>query len=513
MTSLRIRLAAGAAGLALGAPGAAPAQQQPNPQDILNQMGLGQMGAGATGLQVQQGTWIYPVRAGLHEAMLQGQDIGSDNGIDGDALARASLRAAYIEAGEPPSCPGDSRADMRGRSSIVVMTVETGSGPWNGTDQLSRLVVNQAQNRAALYLHGAASEWVPGPSFCDDGDYVLAGEGRGFLRMEYETTTHVAPLNFMAFPRTGDVDTEALEDACQRLTDLALDAYREMDRRWNTINHSYEGPVDWSVITPVPEGYGDGERASFADGTFATGDVVKAVTGSIDLTGLIRNIGGALGSNPAAMLAGATGVAQWAVMQAVQYATGAAGVATDPVQALMALLAAGNAAFADSGEPGPQQVADQAVRRLPDANGPYQGLDADYMAYAMLEGCTQPADPALAGFASGHFSWPGGTVPLSGRGLMPGQPAATASGPVGGASLSQALAIAQGMGVATPDLAQLQGNMPAGVSLDALPAPMAGQAGGGGMIAANAPEWTVSYNVELVDQGERIAADWFDPRR
>lgn len=37
--------------------------------------------------------------------------------------------------------------------------------------------------------------------------------------------------------------------------------------------------------------------------------------------------------------------------------------------------------------------------------------------------------------------------------------------------------------------------------------------GGGALIAAGAPEWFVSYNIELGTEGERIAELWFDPRR
>ena len=68
-------------------------------------------------------------------------------------------------------------------------------------------------------------------------------------------------------------------------------------------------------------------------------------------------------------------------------------------------------------------------------------------------------------------------------------------------------------GTNAPDMAEIEASLPEGFSLDALPVPLAGQAGGGGQLAPNAPEWFVSYNVQIIDEGERIAALWFDPRR
>lgn len=474
----------------------------------------GQRAPGAQGLQVQQGTWVYPVRTGLQAAMLEGREVGSGNGIDGETLARASLRAAYVAAGEAPTCPRSKRADMRGRSRVVAMTVDTGTGTFIGGRQRSRLVVNQALNRAVLYLHGEASEWIPGPSFCDDQKYVLAGRGRGFLRIEYRTASHVTPLNFMAYPSAGDIDTQQLEEACRKMRDLAVDAYQSMNRRWSTISSSYDGPIDWSVIKPVPENFGDGEHASFADGLFNTGDIIQAANGALDYTGLAQNLSNAFSASPGVSLGGVTGIAQWVVMQAAQGAMGAAGIPmVDPIDAMMAMAEMGHAAFQGSENPAARQIAGQGLQRLPGANGPFEGIDADYMIHTLLDACDQPAQQPSDGMASGHFSWGGGTITLNGHGLAPGQPAATAAAPVGAGSVSEALAKAKAMGVAVPDMAKLQGAMPQGVSLDALPAPMTGQAGGGGWIAENAPEWTLSYNVQLVDTGERIAALWFDPRR
>jgi hypothetical protein len=287
-----------------------------------------------------------------------------------------------------------------------------------------------------------------------------------------------------------------------------------MNRRWDTISTSYDGPVDWSVITPAPEGYGDGEHASFADGLFNSGDVVQAAASASDLSGLILNLGNAFSAAPSVMVAGANGAAQWAMMHVVEAALDYADIPmVDPIDAMMAMAQMGHSAFQNSGDPVHRQVADHALQRLPDANGPFEGIDADYLINNMLQACEQPAEEAPAGIASGHFSWPGGTVPLSGIGLMPGQPAATAAAPVGVTSLSDALSMAQALGAEVPSQKELQAQLPPGLSLDTLPAPMSGQAGGGVLIQPNAPEWTLSYTVELVNAGEQIAADWFDPRR
>ena len=68
-------------------------------------------------------------------------------------------------------------------------------------------------------------------------------------------------------------------------------------------------------------------------------------------------------------------------------------------------------------------------------------------------------------------------------------------------------------GANAPSPEEIEAALPEGFSLDSMPIPMAGQAGGGGQIAPGAPEWFVSYNVQIIDEGERVATLWFDPRR
>lgn len=517
---ISIRNGVAAVALAIAAFSAAAVARQPDPTALPGQLPGGGIPAipgvpGMAPLPTQEGTWIYPVGAGMHASMLEGEGVGDADGIDGDFLARASVRATYTQAGELPECPETSRNDARGRIRIVAMTVETGSGPFMGPDQLSRIVVNQSLSRAVIYLRGEAREWEPGPSFCDDGRFVEVSRGRGLLRMEYETASHVAPLNFTAFPRAGEVDISDLEDSCDAVRDLAFEAYQDMNRRWNLITHSYNGPIDTSVLIPVEEGYSDGEHASFGDGLFNTGDVVDAASSAADAVSLGASLANAFSGAPSVAASGAAGVSQWVVMQAVEPVLNAAGIQTmSPTEAMMAMAMIGYNAFAASGEPRAGEIAGHAMKRLPDPDGAFEGVDADYIVHTLLEACEGLSpEETLTGFAAGHFSWPGGTIPLSGRGLAPGEPAATANGPVQSGSLADALTLARSMGAEVPDTAELQAAMPPGMSLDSLPAPMAGRAGGGGMLASNTPEWTVRYNVDLVDDGERIAAQWFDPRR
>lgn len=492
--------------------GAALAQQTttPDPDELMRMMQAGQMPGSP--LQTQDGTWLYPVASGLHEGLLGDREIGSGNGIDGDFMARSSLQAVYTAAGEPPACDGSSRSDMRGRSRIIAMEVWTGSGPFLAENQMSRLVVNQELNRAVIYLHGDVREWVPGANFCDDGNYVLAGSGRGFLRLDYETQAHIVPLNFVAYPHPSTVDLDSLEENCRRLQDTMHDAYQDLNRRWGFLGHQYDGPIDWSVITPVPEGHDNGEQASFADGLFNTRDVVEAASGAADAVSMGRELGQVFAQAPS-LARGAGGAVGWAVVQVANQVLENA--LPDPAELMMDMAIAGDAAFRSSGEPSARAVADHAMQRVGHSDGEFRGINVDYMVHTIMSACDDIRDMDLqSGTAYGHFSWPGGMVALNGRGFAPGAPAAIASGPVQSTSIREALAMAQAYGGANaPDMAEIEANLPEGFSLDALPIPMAGQAGGGGQIAPNAPEWFVSYNVQLIDDGERIAELWFDPRR
>jgi len=188
----------------------------------------------------------------------------------------------------------------------------------------------------------------------------------------------------------------------------------------------------------------------------------------------------------------------------------------DPAEAMMMIAQAGDAAYRASGEPSAQAVHEHAQQRRQSPSGhELAGLNADYIIHTVLDACQSLDDIEMTGGdAFGYFTWPGGIAILTGRGMAPGAPAATASGPVQSGSISDALALAQSMGATNvPSTEELESQMPEGYSLDHQPAPMSGQAGGGGLIAPGAPEWFVSYNIELGTEGERIAELWFDPRR
>tara|TARA_R110000868_G_scaffold102358_1_gene281873 strand:+ start:13290 stop:14807 length:1518 start_codon:yes stop_codon:yes gene_type:complete len=495
--------------LATAMSGQSPAQTIP--PEILQQMQSGGI-PGMSPLETQTGTWLYPVRSGLQAAMMEGREIGTANGVDADFLARSSLQAVYTQSGTPPTCDGNRNADMRGRSRMVAMEVWTGSGPFLAEGQMSRLVVNQELSRAVIYLHGDVREWVPGPNFCDDQAYVLAGSGRGFLRLEYETTAHIAPLNFTAYPHPATVDLEAFADNCRQFSDRLRDSYAELNRRWSTISIPDYGPVDWSTYPPVPEGFNNGEQASFADGLFNTRQVVDAASQAADAIGVGQAVAEFFGNAPT-LARGASGIAVWAIGEATNYLAGE--VFVDPAEAMMMIAWAGDAAYRSSGDPSARAVSEHARQDVPGRDGNYRGLNVDYMMHTLLDACEAIDElEAQPGNAFGYLSWPGGAVSLTGRGLAPGAPAAIASGPVQSGSMADALALAQTMGGGrAPTEEEIQRALPEGFSLEALPAPMTGQAGGGGLLAPNAPEWFVSYNIELVDEGERIATLWFDPRR
>ena len=500
------------AALALPAFGIAHAQQPttPDPQEIIRQMQAGQMPGSP--LQVQEGTWLYPVASGIHEGLLGDRELGDGNGIDADFMARSSLQAIFTAEGEPPTCDGSNQHDMRGRSRVVAMEVWTGSGPFLGENQMSRLVVNQSLERAVIYLHGDVIEWVPGPNFCDDRQYVRAGSGRGRLRLEYETQGHIVPLNFTAYPHPSTVDLDELENSCRALQDSMHSAYQDLNRRWGFIGHQFNGPIDWSVITPVPEGYNNGEQASFADGLFNSRDAVSAAADAADAVNMGYELGQVFAQAPT-LARGAGGAVGWAVVQvANQYLENAL---PDPAQLMMDVARAGDAAYRSSGEPSARQVADHAMQRVTHPDGDFSGLNVDYMIHTIMDVCDRIRDMDLqSGTAYGHLSWPGGSVALNGRGFAPGAPAAIASGPVQSTSIRDALAMAQAFaGENAPSADEIEANLPDGFSLDEMPIPMAGQAGGGGEIAPGAPEWFVSYNVQIIDDGERIATLWFDPRR
>ncbi len=402
----------------------------------------------------------------------------------------------------------------RGVSDFRVLAIKLFSRdvPFHSGEQESRIIVNQAQQRVALYLHGDVREWKPAPGYCDDQRMQLATSGRGLLRLEYETQAHVVPLNFQAYPRKWEIDQEGLEEICERFEALVWNGYRATFPRWKTIPvHSPPGPIDTSVLIPLPEGAHDGEKASFEEGTYNTREVADMVGLANSMIELSEPMLELFAKTPK-IVKGAAGLAAWAVQEAVgQYA----GVSVDNhvANALQAMKAINEKWAA---EPGLNPNREYASKPVSFGGHDFSAVDADYTVATVLDmrENTEIEEP-VDGFAQGHMSWPAGTIQLQGRGLTAGAPAALATAPVmPTGSIADALAMAKAMGAENvPDLADIESQLPKGMSLDKQPIHMHGRAGSGPTIAPNLQEWTISYFIEIDGDGEEIAKIWFDPRR
>lgn len=181
------------------------AQSQTDPQEILQQLEQGGLvPGGAMGARAEPGTWVYPVGAGLHTEFLKDERFPKSRGVDTDFVAKASLMATQTVRGPDLCNPGERGvSDFR----LVAMQPKTGEGPFEEARQESRLIVNQEETRVVLYLHGEVREWKPGPEFCGgERQMVEASSGSGTLRLEYQTTGHLAPLHFTGGPRPNPVN-------------------------------------------------------------------------------------------------------------------------------------------------------------------------------------------------------------------------------------------------------------------------------------------------------------------
>jgi len=493
MSAIRIRSALAAAAVA-AAPAASLAQAMPS---------------GA--LQAQEGTWAYVVEpSSLVESHLDQQDFGSADGIDAAFMAGASVHASRTVTG-PDLCDPSERgvSDFR----VLGMQVFSRDVPFLSGEQESRLIVSQTEQRAVIYLHGDVREWAPGPNYCEDGQMREVAGGRGMLRLEYETTNHFAPLNFMAYPRSWEIDQEGFEAVCDRFKDMMFKAYREAYPRWQTIPvHSPPGPIDTSVLIPIPEGAHDGEKASFEEGTYNLRTAADAVAQTESIRGMTEAVAPVFEKAPR-IAQSVRGFAAWAVSEAVGHY---AGVSVDNhVSNALQTMKAINEKW--SAEPGLNP--NVAYGSGPVSLGPetYRGVNADYYTDLVFDMCETEIEVAEEGYAAGHMSWSGGTIQLVGRGVTRGAPAAQATGPVapaGQMSVAEAMAMAQAMGAPTmPDMAEIEAQLPEGYSLDEQPIHMTGRAGAGPTIGPNLQEWTISYFVEIDGDGEKIAEVWFDPRR
>lgn len=495
--------------------------QQETIQQMLDAQGLGSMVPGLPGgvpvtdmspLDIQKGTWVYPVRANtIVESLLADKEFGPANGVDAEFVANASVHLTKTVRGPDLCKPGETGvSEVR----IVAMRLFSNDDAYLTGTQESRLVVNQELERAVLYARGDVREWIPGPAFCDDRQMVIGSSGRGMMRMEYETKAHFAPLNFTAYPKPWKSDLASVQNNCNLFKDRVAATYAQMNKRWSMIPISTPpGPIDWSVSgPPVVEGMNNGQEASFADGTFNIRDAVDAAANASSVADLSKAIA-PLFRNAPKLAAGLGGVASWALEQVVGDIAGLS--LDDTMNQMIDMMAVANQAF-QGGDPMAKAVAEHARQPVHDGQMQFQGINIDYMISSLLSACDTLTDLEQPdGYAAGYMTWPGGSVVLTGRGAVPGLPAAIANAPVGQTSIADALAIAQAMSGDTkvPNMEQLQAQMPDGISLDELPISMTGQAVAGGSIAPGSHEWTLNFNVELVDDGEKIADLWFDPRR
>lgn len=480
---------------------------------------LAQMPGIPGGMQVEEtpGTWAHVVRASsIVDSHVADMEIGDADGIDGDFMAAASVHATRTVPG-PDLCDPTRRgvSDFR----VIAMDLFSRDVPFLSGEQESRLIVDQEVERAVIYLHGDVREWAPGPTYCEDGQMALASSGRGMLRLEYETTNHIVPLNFQAYPRQWEIDQEGLEEACRRFESLLLRAYQEAYPRWQTIPVTGPpGPIDTSIIRPpsVPEGQNNGEDASFEDGTLSNREIGEALGTTSSVMGWAQALAPAFEHAPRIGAAGA-GLASWAIQEAVS-TYGGESLDNHLGNALQAMKAI-NSNFA--GDARTRPVAEYASRRASFGGETFVGIDADYYTHMALDICANTElDAPVEGFAAGHFSYAGGTVQLVGTGPVKGFPAALANGPVmpsmGGTpmSVADALKLAEALGAeGVPSAEELKTQLPEGYSLDNPPIHMTGQAAAGVNLAPNTHEWAVSYHVEIDPDGERIAALWFDPKR
>ena len=114
------------------------------------------------------------------------------------------------------------------------------------------------------------------------------------------------------------------------------------------------------------------------------------------------------------------------------------------------------------------------------------------------------------GHGSGFLSWGGGMVNLDVRGPAEGVPAAMINGPAQSVSISDALAMARELSgqADVPSVEQIESQLPEGMSLDALPINMTGNATGGSLNRWQSHEWTLAYVVQVGEDGEKVDDKW-----
>ena len=117
------------------------------------------------------------------------------------------------------------------------------------------------------------------------------------------------------------------------------------------------------------------------------------------------------------------------------------------------------------------------------------------------------------GNGSGFLSWSGGMVNLDVRGPSAGVPAAMVNGPAQSVSISDALAMARELSDQdVPSAEEIESQLPDGMSLDALPITMTGNATGGALNRWQTHEWTLAYVVQISDEGKKVDDKWLHRR-
>lgn len=110
---------------------------------------------------------------------------------------------------------------------------------------------------------------------------------------------------------------------------------------------------------------------------------------------------------------------------------------------------------------------------------------------------------------SGFLSWNGGLVELDVRPPAAGVPAAMVNGPAQSVSISDALAMARELsGREVPSVEQIESELPDGISLDALPITLTGNATAGSINRWQTYEWNLAYVLQVDDAGKRVDDRW-----
>ncbi len=117
-----------------------------------------------------------------------------------ELMEKAAAIAVHMEPG-PDYCD----PTKRGYKKIRWYILEAG--------EKSSLVVNQARQKAELHIRGGFVEIQPGAGFCDDGSLQQSNSSGGELYMEFATSSHSTPRNFLTGVGAAGRSLETAADA------------------------------------------------------------------------------------------------------------------------------------------------------------------------------------------------------------------------------------------------------------------------------------------------------------